>query len=379
LEINWNKKLGVCMNWKVKYVDLQKSYQSRMVEIDEAVKKALMNGAFILRDDVKKFEENIASFLGAKYAVGVNSGTDALYLSCKVAGIAKGDEVITVGHTFVATVAAIHHCEATPILVDIDYDYNIDVKKIREKISDKTKAIIPVHLNGRSCDMAEIMSIAEEYNLAVIEDSCQAVGAKFDDKCVGTFGDFGCFSLLPMKSLNCAGDGGYIVTDDEDSYNRLISIRNHGQSQDKSDIFEFGYSSRLDNIQAAIANIRVEDLDDNNIIRRKIADRYHAGLRDLPLELPNNPEVGKYYDVYNSYVIRAKDRDELHQFLRKEGVEVFVHIHKPLSKYKSLQLEKFVLPENETICNEILSLPIYPELQMEKVDYVIAKVEEFYQ
>jgi dTDP-4-amino-4,6-dideoxygalactose transaminase len=383
------------MEWKVKYVDLQKSYQDREGEIDNAIKRTMMNGAFILRDDVSFFEENVASFLGAKYAVGVNSGTDALYLACKVAGLSEGDEVITVGHTFVATVAAIHHCQATPILVDIADDYNIDVAKIKEHLTEKTKAIIPVHLNGRACNMDIIMSIAEEYNLIVIEDAAQAVGSMFNGKCSGTFGKFGCFSLHPMKSLNCAGDGGYIITDDEDSYQRLLGLRNHGQSPDKSDIVEFAYSSRLDNMQAAIANIRLGDLEKGNNIRREIAKRYHDGLQGLPLILPMaqgfkttccttssfcdcSTYCKKRYDVYNSYVVRSKDRDSLYQYLRDSGVEVFVHIYKPLSKYDALSLDHFSLPLNEMICKEILSLPIYPELEDEKIDYVISKIQEFY-
>lgn len=368
------------MEWSVKYVDLEKNYNNYKSEFNNIFERVLTNGAFILRDDVLKFEQHIAKKLSAKFAVGVNSGTDALYLSCKVAGISSGDEVITVGHTFVATVAAIHHCNATPVLVDIKDDYNIDESKIIDRITTKTKAIIPVHLNGRSCNMDKILEIAKKYDLIVIEDCAQSVGAKFKDKFAGTFGLFGCFSLHPMKSLNCAGDGGYIITNDEQSYKRLISIRNHGQSEDKTDISEYGYSSRLDNLQAALVDIKLNDLDKNNSIRRDIANSYNNGLQDLPITLPKKPEIsGDYYDVYNSYVIRAKNRDELVKFLRENGIEVFVHIHKPLCCYTSLNLEGNNLSFNEKICREILSLPIYPELSKDKVDYVISKIIEFYQ
>jgi len=367
------------MKFKVKYVALQKSYQNQMDEIDNAIKRVMLNGSFILRDDVKEFEENISSYLGGKFAVGVNSGTDALFLSCKAAGIAQGDEVLTVGHTFVATVATIHHCGAKAILVDIDDDFNINVKKIKEKITKNTKAIIPVHLNGRSCNMAEIMSIAKEYNLVVIEDACQSVGAKYDNKCVGTFGTFGCFSLHPMKSLNCAGDGGYIITNDEDNYNRLFALRNHGQSNDKQDIFEYGYSSRWDILQAAIANIRLSKLTQNNNIRRAIAKSYAEKLQDLPIILPPEPKQDdRYYDVYNSYVIRVSDRDKLYNFLRDNGIEVFIHMYKPLSEYPALNLDGSELLVNKKICNEILSLPIYPELEEEEIEYVVSTIKEFY-
>jgi len=368
------------MDWAVKYVDLEKNYINYKNQFNSIFERVLTDGSFILRDDVLEFEQNIAKKLGAKFAVGVNSGTDALYLACKVAGLSLGDEVITVGHTFVASVAAIHHSQATPILVDIKDDYNIDESKIINRITSKTRAIIPVHLNGRSCNMEKILAIAEKYNLIVIEDCAQSVGAKFKNKYSGTFGLFGCFSLHPMKSLNCAGDGGYIVTDNEESYKRLISLRNHGQSADKKSITEFGYSSRLDNLQAALVNVKLNDLDNNNNIRRDIAARYINGLKNTPVITPKKPENnGDYYDVYNSFVIRAENRDELVKFLRDEGIEVFVHIHQPLCCYTALNLEGNNLELNEKICREILSLPIYPELSSDKVDLVISKIEEFYQ
>ena len=258
------------MGFKVKYVDLRQSYLNQKEEIDTAINRVMMNGSFILRDDVSKFEERIASFIGTEYAVGVNSGTDALILSCIAAGLKENDEVITVGHTFVATVAAIHHCGAKPVLVDIDKDFNIDINKIEERITNKTKAIIPVHLNGRSCNMDSIMHLAKKYDLIVIEDACQSVGAKFNNQNVGTFGLFSCFSLHPMKSLNCSGDGGYITTNNKELYERLLALRNNGQSLDKTDIYEFGYSSRLDNLQAAIANIRLNLLHQNNNREEKL-------------------------------------------------------------------------------------------------------------
>jgi len=369
------------MDWAVKYIDLEKNYNNYKTQINKVFERVLTSGAFILRDDVLEFEKHIAKELNAKFAVGVNSGTDALYLACKVAGISEGDEVITVGHTFVATVAAINQCKASPILIDIKDDFNIDESKIESRITNKTKAIIPVHLNGRSCNMDNILAIANKYGLVVIEDCAQSVGAKFKDKFTGTFGALGCFSLHPMKSLNCAGDGGYIITDNESYYKRLLSIRNHGQSEDKTDITEYGYSSRLDNLQAAIVDIKLNDLEKNNNIRRNIAMRYNDGLKDLPIVVPKKPDVtSDYYDVFNSYVIRtrADQRDKLVSHLRENGIEVFVHIHKPLCCYTALRLEGNDLSLNEEICREILSLPIYPELSEDKVDFVISKIIEFY-
>lgn len=363
----------------VKYVGLKRSYEKNMSAIDSAIKRVMMNGSFILRNDVEEFEKNITSYLHGKFAIGVNSGTDALYLSCKAAGIAHGDEVITVGHTFVATIAAIHHCGAKAVLIDIGDDFNIDVEKIQEKITKKTKAIIPVHLNGRACNMDKIMSIAKEFNLIVIEDACQSVGAKFNNQHIGTFGEFGCFSLHPMKSLNCAGDGGYIITNNEKNYNKLRLLRNHGQSDDKQHILEYGYNSRLDNLQAAIANIRLADLETDNNSRRNIAKKYMLELSQLPIVLPKGLQNdNKYYDVYNSFVIRVKDRDNLYKFLLENGIEVFVHMAKPLSEHLSLGLDGSNLLANKEICNEIISLPIYPELKDEEVNYVISKIKAFY-
>lgn len=367
------------MGFKVKYVDLRQSYLNQKEEIDTAINRVMMNGSFILRDDVSKFEERIASFIGTEYAVGVNSGTDALILSCIAAGLKENDEVITVGHTFVATVAAIHHCGAKPVLVDIDKDFNIDINKIEERITNKTKAIIPVHLNGRSCNMDSIMHLAKKYDLIVIEDACQSVGAKFNNQNVGTFGLFSCFSLHPMKSLNCSGDGGYITTNNKELYERLLALRNNGQSLDKTDIYEFGYSSRLDNLQAAIANIRLNLLHQNNNRRREIATIYNKELQGLAITLPQAVDSdNRYYDVFNSYVIQVENRDELYSYLRDKGIEVFTHIPKPLSEYSSLNLEGEHLSTNKIICKKILSLPIYPELSNEDLKYTIAVIKEFY-
>lgn len=366
------------MEFKVKYVGLQRSYISNKKEIDEAFCRVMNDGSFILRDDVKEFEDSICKFVGAKYAVGVNSGTDALFLSCKVAGITEGDEVLTVGHTFVATLSAIYHCGAKAVLIDITDDYNIDVSKIEEKITKNTKAIIPVHLNGRACQMDKIVEIAKRHDLIIIEDACQSVGAKYKNKQVGTFGRFGCFSLHPMKSLNCAGDGGYIIMDNENDYKRLISLRNHGQSSDKKIIYEYGYSSRLDNLQAAIASIRLKDLSKNNERRRYFANKYEESLSSLPIILPPNELNDTYYDVFNSYVIRTVKRDELYKFLIENKIEVFIHISEPLSNQKSLDIDGLDLNNNRKICTEILSLPLYPELTEEEFNYVIVKIKEFF-
>ena len=367
------------MDFKVKYIGLQRSYESHKEELNKVFERVMSEGSFILRDDVREFEQSISSFLGAKYAVGVNSGTDALFLSCKIAGIKKGDEVLTVGHTFVATLSAIYHCGAKPILIDIADDYNIDVTKIEEKITKNTKAIIPVHLNGRACQMDKIVEIANKYDLIIIEDACQSVGAKYNNQHVGTFGKFGCFSLHPMKSLNCAGDGGYIILNDEQDYQRLISLRNHGQSSDKKIIYEYGYSSRLDNLQAAIANIRLKDLSNNNKKRRKIAQKYNLELSSLPLTLHSDMSNNQYYDVFNSYVIRTEKRDALYQFLIDNKIEVFIHIPQPLSEQKALNLDGSNLIQNKKISKEILSLPIYPELTHEELDYIILIIKKFFE
>lgn len=368
------------MVYKVPFVNYPEHYRRMWNEVIGAISEALSKGDLLLRGQLKQFERDIASFVGVKYAVGLNSGTDAMFLSLKAAGIGHGDEVITVAHTFVATIACIVHCGATPVLVDVGDDMNMDVDEMEQKISPKTKAVIPVHLNGRICNMKKLMKIADKHNLIVIEDAAQALGATFDGKKAGSFGLTGCFSLYPAKILGAAGDGGFLTTNDEKIEEKIYLLRDHGQERKTGKIFFYGFNSRLDNIQAAILNVKLKYLSEWIERRREIARIYHDGLSDIAeVKLPPPPiTTGLYYDVYQNYVIRIEDRDELVNFLEAKGVETMVSWRMPNHVHPALNLSHFSLPETEKLSNEVVSLPMYPELADEQVHYVIDVIHDFY-
>lgn len=369
------------MAYKVPFVDLPKHYQNLKKEILSLIDDVLFERAdLIMRGDLRQLEENIAKFVGVKYAVGLNSGTDALFFSLLAAGIGRGDEVITVAHTFVATVASIIFTGAKPILVDIADDFNIDVDKIEAAITGKTKAIIPVHLNGRICNMEKIMQIANKHKLVVIEDAAQAMGAKFDNKKAGSFGLTGCFSFYPMKILGGAGDGGMVVTNNKRIADKIYLLRDHMQNRKTGELLGFGYNSRLDNFHAAIINLKLEYLSKWIERRREVARIYNEGLKDIQeVKLPPEPkENDKYFDVFQNYVIRAKKRDELVEYLKKNGVETLISWRKPMHKHKALGLSHFKLPMTEKISKEVVSLPMNTEITDEQVEYVIECIRKFY-
>ncbi|MGB9743318.1 MAG: DegT/DnrJ/EryC1/StrS family aminotransferase [Minisyncoccales bacterium] len=367
------------MVFKVPFVNPSKQYQMIKDKVLKTIDDVLSRGDLILRKDVEEFEKNIAAYVGTKYAVGLNSGTDTMFLSLKVLGIGPGDEVITVSHTFIASIAVIVNCGAKPILVDVKDDFTIDVDKIEEVIGEKTKAIIPVHLNGRVCEMDRLMEIARKHNLIVIEDAAQALGAKFKSKQAGSFGLAGSFSLYPFKALGCFGDGGILTTDDENLAERVRLLRDHGQKT-KTEIVCFGWNSRLDNLQAAILNTKFKYLPDWIEKRRQIAKIYNDGLRDIPeIKVPPAPDSDeKHFDIYQNYVLRAEKRDELFKFLQEKGVETLIKDPIPNHLQPNLGLSHFKLPITERLAKEVISLPMYPELTQEQIDYVIKCVREFY-
>jgi len=368
------------MNYKVPFIDYPRHYHRLEGEIDAAIKEVLSRGDLILRDQVRQFERNMASFLGVDYAVGVNSCTDAMHLSLRAAGLGQGDEVITVAHTFVATVAVIVHCGATPVLVDVGDDFNMDVEQLEEAISPRTKAILPVHLNGRCCNMEKLMDIASKHNLIVVEDAAQALGATFDGKKAGTFGLAGCFSFYPAKLLGAAGDAGIVVTDDKELAEKIRLFRDHGR-ETKEDIAFFGFNSRLDNLQAAVLNVKFNYVAKWIERRRELATIYHRGLSDLlGLRLPPPPgSDGRYFDVFTNYVVRAQERDKLVTYLNERGIEVLVSWPKPLHHQQALGLGHFHLPETERISKEVVSLPLNTEISDEQVEFVIESIRNFYE
>ena len=363
---------------KVPYVDLPAQYKVQELEIDAAIKRVMSCGSFILRDDVAKLEASLAKFIGVKHVVGVNSGHDALFLALYQAQLPSGSEVITVGHTFVATIAAIVHCGASPVLVDIADDFNMDVSLLEKAITSRTKAILPVHLNGRMCRMDVVQSVAKKYGLLIIEDACQSLGALYQGRKAGSFG-LGCFSAHPMKNLAGAGDGGFIATDDDTAAGELRALRNHGQ-RTKEHIAMFGFNSRLDNLQSAILQVKFQRLERSLSRRREIAGIYDKMLRGVPgLQIPYGPQDGgDFYDVYSSYCVCCGHRDELLAYLRAHDIEVFAHLSPPNHKQKDLGLDHFSLPTTEEVAGKVLSLPVCPELQDDQVHYVVQTVKSYF-
>jgi len=367
------------MSYKVPFVNVPEHYRRLKKEILETIDDVLSRGDLILRKDVEEFEKNIASFVGTKYAVALNSGTDTMFLPLKALGIGSGDEVITVSHTFVASIAVIVNCGATPVLVDVKEDFTIDVDEIEAAITEKTKAIIPVHLNGRVCQMDKLMEIAKNHNLIVIEDAAQALGSKYDNKMAGSFGLVGSFSLYPFKVLGCFGDGGILTTDDEELAGKIRLLRDHGQKS-KTEIVCFGWNSRLDNIQAAILNLKFKYLPQYIERRREIASFYDKGLANVKgVKLPPAPNSDeRYFDNFQNYVLKAEKRDELFNFLKEKGVETLIKDPIPNHWHKNLNLSHFHLPYTEKLAKEVISLPMYPELTNAEVEYVINCVRDFY-
>ena len=352
----------------IPFGDLKRNYLSLEKEIDKAIKGVLNKGWFILGKEVRLFEEKFVEYCGKKQGIGVGNGTDALFLALKAYGIEEGDEVITVPNTAVPTISAIVDTGAKPVFVDIGEDYLIDVNKIEEKISDKTKAILPVHLYGQACDMDSILEIAREKNLVVVEDCCQAHGAEYKGKKV-PIGETGCFSFYPSKNLGAYGDSGMVITDNEEVAEKIKKLRNYGQMKDyKSEIH--GHNSRLDDIQAAILNVKLRYLDKWNAKRREIANNYRNLLENI-VEIPIEREYGKH--VYHLYVVRHKNRDELKEFLKNAEIGTAIHYPIPCHlqpAYSYLGHKEGDFPIAEKYAKEILSLPIFPELKNSEVERI---------
>lgn len=358
-------------------VDLKKQYFSIKDEIDLAVKRVLESGHFILGNEVSSLEREVAEYIGVKHAIGVASGTDALHLSLLACGIGEGDEVITTPFSFIATAEAISYCGAKPIFVDIDINsYNIDPAKIEDKITKKTKAIIPVHMYGYTAEMDKILEIAKKYNLKVIEDCAQAFGTEYKDKKNGGIGDIGAFSFFPSKNLGAYGDGGIVVTDDKDIADKIMMLRVHGSKQ-KYIHQMVGYNSRLDEIQAAILRVKLKKIDEWNEMRRKNASIYNNLLNKLHVQLPK--EAGKSH-IYHVYTARIKNRDEFIKFLSENGISSAIHYPVPIpaqEAYRHLNYSESDLPNSYKAAREVVSLPMFPELKRDEIEKVCEAVKVF--
>jgi dTDP-4-amino-4,6-dideoxygalactose transaminase len=362
---------------EVRFVNPARSYLSIKDELDAAYSDVMSNGELIDRHHLREFEEHLAEFVGTKYAVGLNSGYDALQMSLRAAGIGPGEEVIVPAHTFVATCSAVVNVGATPVLVDVARDFNIDCDLIEEAITKRTRAILPVHLSGWMADMPRIMEIARRYNLKIIEDACQSLGSSIKGKGAGSWGLTGCWSFYPFKILGAYGDGGAITTDDADVALFARRMRYNGEERETGEYHGHGFTCLLDNLQAAFLNVKLRHLPEWIVRRKQIAERYWVALRDLPdLLLPHYDRPG-FDHVYQNYTVRSKHGDKFSEYLKANGIEVLTQFRKPYYKHEALRLKDRGFPETETLSREVCSLPMNVELEDDEINYVIDVVRAF--
>ncbi|GEC91581.1 DegT/DnrJ/EryC1/StrS family aminotransferase [Brevibacillus brevis] len=365
---------------KVPLLDLVKQYRSIEAEIKAAVDDVLSSGNYIMGKHVADFEQKMADYCNVKCAIGVANGTDALLLVLDALGIGPGDEVITTPFTFFASAEVVSQLGAKPVFIDIDpKTYNFDVSKLEAAITPNTKAIIPVHIFGQPVDMDEVLALAKKYNLYVVEDACQAIGSKYKEQEIGSLGVAGCFSFFPTKNLGGYGDGGMIVTNDEELAKKIKILRAHG-SNPKYYHSMIGYNSRLDSLQAAMLNVKLAYIDQWNAARRQKAAVYNEALKDLPIQVPFEKE--NRYAVYHLYIIQTDLRDELMAFLQEKGISSGVYYPVPLhlqEVYKDLGYDRESLIESEKAAKGTMALPLYPEMTEEEQQYVISVVREFFE
>ena len=364
---------------QIKMVDLHRQYLSIKGEIDEAIQSVLTGTDFIMGAAVREFEADLATYLGAKHAVGCASGTDALQVALMALGIVHGDEVITSPFTFVATAETIALLGATPVYVDIDpKTYNLDVQQIAACITSKTKAIIPVHLYGQPADLAPLLTLAGERGLKVIEDAAQAIGARYHGRSVGTFGDIGCFSFFPSKNLGAYGDGGAMVTNVAALAERCRMVTVHG-SKKRYQHEILGVNSRLDTLQAAVLKVKLRRLEAWTEARIGIANRYNESLMGLELVTPYCAPGVRH--VYNQYSIRTSRRDALADYLKSKGVGHAIHYPLPLNlqpAFRHYVPDGISFPVAEAVSREIISLPIFPEMRDTEIDAVTVAIRGFF-
>lgn len=363
---------------KVRFVEPAKVYRMIKDELDAAYFDVMSKGELIDRGHLRSFEENLARYVGTEFAVGLNSGYDALHMSLRAAGVGAGDEVIVPAHTFVATCSAVVNVNATPVLVDVARDFNIDVNKIESAITPKTRAIIAVHLSGYMADMPRIMRIAKKHELAVIEDACQSLGSSIDGRMAGSIGLAGCWSFYPFKILGGYGDGGAITTDDPKVAQFARRMRYNGEDRETGEYHGHGFTCLLDNLQAAFLDVKLRHLPAWIVRRKAIAEMYRLGLGDLPdLLLPHYEKSG-FDHVYQNYTVRAKQGDGFSGYLKKNGIEVLTQFRKPYYRHEALHLVDRGFPETEAISREVCSLPMNVEIDSEEIGYVIRTVRAFY-
>ena len=388
-------------------IDLKAQYKSISEDLDRVTKEVLSSASYIMGKKVTEFEKEFAEYIGVKHAISVGNGTDALVIALKSLGIGAGDEVITTPFTFFATAETISAVGAIPVFVDVENDtFNIDPAKIEEKITKKTKAIIPVHIFGQSAKMDEINEIAKKHNLKVIEDACQAVGSKYKGKMIGNLGDVACFSFFPTKNLGCAGDGGMLVTDDDKVATIAKALRTHGSGENGQKAYNLlnniteevktvknaddtvynplkyynyliGYNTRLDAIQAAILSVKLTHIDNWNAKRREISKIYDEKLKDTDLVTPFISEENEA--VYHMYILQSENREAVLNKLKEKGVATGVYYPVPLhlqKVYKDLGYKEGDMPVSEYLSHRTFAIPVYPELTEAEINYIIESIKE---
>ncbi len=393
---------------QIPLINLKRQYKSIKEEVDKEVLDVLSAGQYIMGKNVKEFEKEISEYIGVKHSVSVGNGTDALIIALKALGIGEGDEVITTPFTFFATAESISFVGATPVFVDVDINtFNIDPSKIEEKITDKTKAIMPVHIFGQPCDMDAINEIAKKYNLKVIEDACQAIGSEYKGKKAGSLSDIACFSFFPTKNLGCAGDGGMIVTNDDNLATVCRALRAHGSGADGQKAYNIinnikeeeirdtgadntvynplkyynyliGQNSRLDELQAAILRVKLRKLDKWNDARREYAKFYSDRLKNTDLVVPF--EASNIKHVYHLYILQSDNRSEMVNYLKEKGIATGVYYPIPLhlqKAYKDLGYKEGDLPNAEYISHRTFAIPMFAELTDEEKDYIVENIKKF--
>jgi dTDP-4-amino-4,6-dideoxygalactose transaminase len=363
---------------QIPLVNLSAQFAEERDDLMPLIEAALQRGDYVGGDAVQDLERDLEDMLHVRHALALNSGTDALIFALIALGIGEGHEVITPPNSFIASTSAIIHAGARPVFVDVGPDQNLDPHLIAQAITPRTRAIMPVHLTGRICEMDPIAKIAKEYGLAIVEDAAQSIGSRYRGRFSGALGDIGCFSLHPLKNLNAAGDGGFLTTDDDAIADRVRRLRNHGM-QDRDTVMEFGYVSRLDTIQAVLLRYRLGRLENIISMRRRNAEVYRAELDRRPVFIPD--ERDDAFDTYHTFVVQVDRRDELKTHLAARGVATAIHYPNPIHLQpasKELGYRRGDFPVAEAQAGRILTLPINPFLSPDDIRYVADQVNGFF-
>ena len=375
------KQYSADKNYNIKHNYLSEQFSDYKI-IFKKIEKVIKNNDFTLGTEVDVFEENIKKLLKEKYVVAVGSGTDALMLSLKCLGLKEGDEVITTPYTFYATIGAIVTAGAIPVFVDVDDDYNIDVKKIEQKLTKKTKAILPVHWSGRVCNMKEISKISKKYKIPIVEDSCHGILAKYKNKFAGTFGEFGCFSLHPLKNLNVWGDGGFVIIKNKKYFNKMMLLRNHGLVGRNKNLL-FGYNSRLDTVQACVANHLLKKIRLITAKRIKNSLKIDKFLKSISgiITKARNKNLKEVFHLYEFRLKNKNLRNKLVNFLIKNKIDAKIHYPVPMHLQPAAKIYGYTkgdFPIAEKIANSTISLPVHEFIKDKDISHMLSKIKIFF-